>query len=117
MMKQEAIRIQYMLKKLRNPLKLKLPPNVTAGTLATDPGATASTTGATVAATAAALGGGLTANAGAVTAAALGSVARSSSTPVTTPVNLHSSTDIVEEKPVEKSTEKASTDSQDTTKK
>lgn len=28
MLKQEAVRIQYMLKKLRNPLKLKIPPNV-----------------------------------------------------------------------------------------
>lgn len=101
MLKLEATRIEYMLKKIRNPLKLKLPPKVTST------GATTNSprTGATAAVTAAAFGGGLTANAGAVTAAALGAAAMSSSTPVTTPVQLHSSPKLVEEKPIEKSSE------------
>lgn len=101
MLKQESVRIQYMLKKLRNPLKLKLPPKPTGVTDSTSVPPTAPR-GTAAAAAAAAFGAGLTANAGAVTAAAIGATAMSSSTPVTTSVKLNSSNNVVEEKPIEK---------------
>lgn len=40
MLKQEAARIQYLLKKLRNPLRLKLPPKTTTTGTAADGGTT-----------------------------------------------------------------------------
>lgn len=115
MLKQESARIQYLLKKLRNPLKLKLPPNVTAtGSNVTDTGPSAGATAGFAAAT----GAGLTATSGAVTAAAIGSIVKSASaTPVTTPINL-SSTNFVEEIPNEKTSKETSKNpSQDSTKK
>lgn len=52
MMKQEASRIQYLLKKLKNPLKLKLPPKATARSATTAAAqATATELGGTVEAT------------------------------------------------------------------
>lgn len=77
MLKQEAARVQYMLKKLRNPLKLKLPPKVTS---TTDPGAAnAATLGTIVAPT-----------------------VLSSTSPVTTATKLTPATSVLEEKPNEK---------------
>lgn len=100
MLKQEAVRINYLLKKLRNPLKLKLPPRVTA--MGTNAAYTGPSAGA-VAGLAVATGAGLTATSGAVTAAAIGSIVKSASA---TPETTSASTNIIEEMPIEKSQSK-----------
>lgn len=48
MLKQEAARIEYTLKKLRNPLKLKLPPKPVTQTMVTDIAGMSSATPVTV---------------------------------------------------------------------